>query len=229
MKRCILSAMVGALTMLLAITIMATLHSKEDKPPEEYIHIDYISTITSEDCYVCGEVSSFMGSLYWGEDNVGIVNLNTFELLRLEINRYDEHGDLIEEPAGYMSTGGLSNKETDTYVHAFTHPDNAYANVQLSGVQYAIDRDSIQSHLCQTCLDSINDLWFTDQAPAEFAIVSFENRTIQPLLNAHPWFSAGNFGIDCEFKDGGRIDLLIHYCPSRYENSSSNNDEHESK
>lgn len=229
MKRCILSAIVGALTMLLAITIMATLHSKEDKMPEEYVHIDYISTITSEDCYVCGEVSSFMGSLYWGEDNVGIVNLNTFELLRLEINRYDEHGNLIEEPAGYMSTGGLSNRETDTYVHAFTHPDNAYANVQLSGVQYAIDRDSVQSHLCQTCLDSINDLWFTDQAPAEFAIVSFENRTIQPLLNAHPWFSAGNFGVDCEFKGNGEIKLLIHYCPSRYKENPSLSDGSEKK
>ena len=101
------------------------------------------------------------------------------------------------------------------------NPDNAYANAQLSGVQYAIDRDSVQNHLCQTCLDSINDLWFTDQAPSEFAIVSFEKRTIQPLLNAHPWFSAGNFGVDYEFKDGGKIDLLIHYCPSRYKENPS--------
>lgn len=224
MKKCILSAIAGALAMLIAITIAATIHANKAQTPEEYEHIDYVSTITPEECYVCGDVMDFAGLPYWGEDNVGIVNLNTFELLRLEINRYDDHGNLIKEAAGYMSTGGLSNKETDTYVHAFTFPDNAYADVKLSGVQYAIDRDSIQSHLCQTCLDSINDLWFTDQPPAEFAIISFEDRTIQPLLNAHPWFAAGNYGIDCEFKEDGQIDLLIHYCPPRYENSPSQND-----
>lgn len=224
MKKCILSAIAGALAMLIAITIAATIHANKAQTPEEYEHIDYVSTITPEECYVCGDVMDFAGLPYWGEDNVGIVNLNTFELLRLEINRYDDHRNLIKEAAGDMSTGGLSNKETDTYVHAFTFPDNAYADVKLSGVQYAIDRDSIQSHLCQTCLDSINDLWFTDQPPAEFAIISFEDRTIQPLLNAHPWFAAGNYGIDCEFKEDGQIDLLIHYCSPRYENSPSQND-----
>ena len=224
MKKCILSAIAGALAMLIAITIAATVHANKEQAPKEYEHIDFVSAITPEECYVCGNVMNFAGLPYWGEDNVGIVNLNTFELLRLEINRYDDHGNLIKEVAGYMATGGLSNKETDTYVHALTFPDNAYADVQLSGVQYAIDRDSIQSHLCQTCLDSINDLWFTDQPPAEFAIISFEDRTIQPLLNAHPWFAAGNYGIDCEFKEDGQIDLLIHYCPPRYENSPSQND-----
>ena len=33
---------------------------------------------------------------------------------------------------------------------------------------------------------------------------------------SYPWFSAGDYGVDCEFKDDGKIDLLIHYCPSRY-------------
>ena len=38
-----------------------------------------------------------------------------------------------------------------------------------------------------------------------------------PLLNAHPWFAAGNYGVDCEFKEEGEIDLLVYYCPNRYE------------
>ena len=111
-----------------------------------------------------------------------------------------------------MSGSSLIDEKAESYVHAYCHPDNAYADVRISGVQYAIDRESVQTHLCQSCLDSINDLWFTDMPPAEYAIVSFENRTIQPLLNAHPWFSAGSFGIDCEFKNNGNIDLLVHDC-----------------
>jgi len=217
MKKCILSAIAGALTMLILIMVAVSVSTAKERVPEDYEHIDYISAITQEECYVCSNTKDFSGFLYWGEDNVGIVNLNTFELLRLEINRYDDQGNLIEELAGFMSSSGMSNKETGSYVHACCHSDNAYADVQLFGVQYAIDRDSVQNHLCQTCLDSINDLWFTDMPPAEYAIVSFENRTIQPLLSAHSWFPAGNFGVDCEFKDDDKIDLLIHYCPLRYE------------
>lgn len=215
MKKCILSAIAGALAMLILIIVAANVSTAKERVSGDYEHIDYISTITQEECYVCSGTKEFSGSLYWGEDNVGIVNLNTFELLRLEINRYDDQGNLIEEPAGFMSSGGMSNEENESYAHAYCFPDNAYADVQISGVQYAIDRESVQTHLCQTCLDSINDLWFTDMPPAEYAIVSFENRTIQPLLNAHPWFSAGNYGIDCEFDEDGKIDLLIHYIAPR--------------
>lgn len=214
MKKCILSALAGALAMLIVITIVARISAAQEQTPKEYEHIDYVSNITQEECFVCGTNNGYS---YWGEDNVGIVNLNTFELLYLEINRYDDYGNLIEEPAGYMSSVGLSDKEAYSYAHAYCFPDNAYASVQITGVQYDIDREMIQSKLCQTCLKSINDLWFTDQPPAEYAVISFEDRTIQPLLNAHPWFAAGNYGVDCEFKTDGDIDLLIHYCPNRYE------------
>lgn len=214
MKKCILSALAGALAMLIVITIVARISAAQEQTPKEYEHIDYVSNITQEECFVCGTNNGYS---YWGEDNVGIVNLNTFELLYLEINRYDDYGNLIEEPAGYMSSVGLSDKEADRYAHAYCFPDNAYASVQITGVQYDIDREMIQSKLCQTCLKSINDLWFTDQPPAEYAVIRFEDRTIQPLLNAHPWFAAGNYGVDCEFKTDGDIDLLIHYCPNRYE------------
>lgn len=212
MKKCIISAIAGALAMFVAILIVARLQGSQMPTATEYEHIDYISAITSETCFVCSE-----NGPYWGEDNIGIIDLNTFELLYVPINRYGDNGELIEEPAGVMQTSSLMDQETDRYVHATIFPDNAYACVDLSGVKYAIDRDLIQSNLCQICLDSINSLWFTTQPPAEYAVISFADKTIQPLLNAHPWFASGNYGIDCEFKDNGKIDLLIHYAPNRYE------------
>lgn len=221
MKRCILSAIAGALAMLVALVIIANISTARKQVPEEYEHIDYVSNITPEECYICSNIADFSGFCYWGEDNVGIINLNTFELLYLGINRYNDHGELIEEPAGVMLSNGLIDNEVETYVHAYSFPDNAYAQVQFTGVKYAIDMDSVQNHLCQACLDTINNLWFTSQPPVEYAVVSFENRTIQPLLNAYPWFSAGNFGIDCDFKDDGKIDLLIHYCANRYRKNAS--------
>lgn len=210
MKNCLLSALTGAIAMLVLLLILS--HSNTDNSPEEYEHIDYVSEITSEECFVCGERESS----HWGEDNVGLVNLNNFDLLHLEINRYNGK-ELIQEPAGVMLSSGIMDEEEDTYAHAYVFPDRAYASLQITGVQYDIDRALIQTRLCQTCLDSINSLWFTTQPPAEYAIISFEDHTIQPLLNAHPWFSSGNFGVDCEFKADGAIDLLIHYCPPRYQ------------
>ena len=217
MKKCIISALAGALAMLVVVIIVATIHANKDQTPTDYEHIDYVSSITEAECYVCSDSGGYTVSTYWGEDNVGIINLNSFEMMRLEINRYGDHGELIEDPAGVMLSCGIMDEEAESYAHAYCFPDNAYASVQITGVQYAIDRDLIQNRLCQTCLDSINDLWFTNQPPAEYAVISFEERTIQPLLNAHPWFAAGNYGVDCEFKEEGEIDLLIHYCPNRYE------------
>ena len=193
--------------------------SEEPLETQDYEHKDFVSDLAQENCYLCGNGSDPITSSYWGEDNVGIINLNTFELLRMEINRDDDHGQLIEEVAGYMQSSNLVGEDTNAYVMAF--PDNGYAHVQISGVQYEIDRKIVQKHLCQTCLDTINDMWFSGNAPAEYAIVNFAERTMQPLLASHPWFSAGGFGVDCEFKTDGKIDLLIHYCPSRYGESSS--------
>ena len=211
MKKCIASAIAGALAMLIAIMVAAAIHANKEQTPEKYEHISYISAITQDECYICGDVKTFAGSFYWGQDNLGIVNLNTFELLRLEIKRYNDHGNLIAEPAGFMSSGGMAKDDAGSSVHAFCFPDNGYADVQLSGVQYAIDRNVIQNCLCQTCLDSINDLCSTNNMPTEFAIISFEDRSIRPLINAYPWFSAGNYGVDCEFKGDNKVDLLIHY------------------
>lgn len=215
MKKCILSAIAGTAVMLVLLIVAANISAAREQEPEEYEHIDFISTITQDDCFVCGNSTKDPMSLHWGEDNVAIVNLNTFEVLRLEINRYDD-GELIEEAAGYMQTSSLIDKKNESCAHAYTFPDNGYAKVNLTGVQYAIDRDSIQGHLCQSCLDSINEMWFDEDPPAEYGVLSFEDRTIRPLITCTTGFGMGNFHVDCDFKDGGKVDLLIFYCPPRY-------------
>ena len=216
MKKCILSAIAGAAAVLVFLIVAASISTTRGQEPEEYEHIDFISTITQDDCFLCGNGSEFPVSSYWGEDNIAIVNLNTFEVLRLEINRYGDHGDLIKEEAGYMQTCSLIDNENESYAHAYTFPDNGYANVHLTGVQYAIDRDSVQNNLCQSCLDGINEMWFDEIPPAEYGVLSFADRTLRPLIICTTGFGMGNFHVDCDFENDGEIDLLIFYCPPRY-------------
>ena len=104
--------------------------SEEPLETQDYEHKDFVSDLAQENCYLCGNGSDPITSSYWGEDNVGIINLNTFELLRIEINRYDDHGQLIEEVAGYMQSSNLVGEDTNAYVMAF--PDNGYAHVGSS-------------------------------------------------------------------------------------------------
>lgn len=113
---------------------------------------------------------------------MGIINLNTFELLRLEINRYNNHGQLLEEIAGYMQSSHLSGEKS--YVHAYTFPDNGYAHVQISGVNYKIDRTTIQSNLCQRCLDTVNDFGTSSIALAEYARVLYRYGIYNKHINS---------------------------------------------
>ena len=46
MRKCILSAIAGALAMLILIIVAANVSTEEGHVPEDYEHIDYISSIT---------------------------------------------------------------------------------------------------------------------------------------------------------------------------------------
>ena len=98
MKKCILAAIFGALATVFVIVIAAKIQTDCAQTAMTYEHIDYVSNITPEECAVCADSDAVQGSRHWGEDNVGIVNLNTFEVLYLNINPYDESGNMIAQP-----------------------------------------------------------------------------------------------------------------------------------
>lgn len=203
--------------LILVFLLLLTACSNGEQPSiskKEYEHIPYVSDLSQEECLVCGENPNHPISSYWGEDNVGILNLNTFEVLYIEINRYDDNGQLIEETAGYMQMHSMSNGES--YVHSSDNPDRGLSHIQIQGDRKPVDAKAIQSFLCQTCLDKINDMYFGDYPPEEYALVNFSDKSIRPLIKNTTWFTFGNFDVDCDFEEDGDIDLLIHYCPPRY-------------
>ena len=198
------------IALMLALTACAAPSTSEPEATK-YIHTLYVSTITAEECFMCSESKTTPAGLHWGEDNVGLLNLNTFEILRIEINRY-ENSELVEKPSGFMQTTGMKSGG----VFATTDPDRGYSHVRISGANNAIDATSVQRHLCQACLDEINGMYFGDYPPEAYAIVNFSDKALKPLVRNTTFFSSGNYGIDCDFEDDGDIDLLIFYCPSRY-------------
>lgn len=211
MRKCIVSFALGAVVMFLALVILANLHARTEQKSQQTKLEDYVSSITEDDCFLCGAGKGKASYSYWGEDNIGILNLNTLDLLHLEINRYDDRGELVSDQAGYMSSTAISDSKTGSSAHAFVFPDSGFAQLQLFDVQYEIDRNKVQKHFCQSCLDPFNKT-LTESPIAEYAVISFEEQTMHPLTESHPWFSAGNYGVDCEF--GEEIKLLVHYLRS---------------
>ena len=67
----------------------------------------YHSDTAKEDCYLCGGMIETLEPFYWGQENVALISLNTFEVIPIEINRYDRLSrQMIEEYAGVVSFGG---------------------------------------------------------------------------------------------------------------------------
>ena len=180
----------------------------------EYVHVDFESAITEEACFLCGEYKGSLGPSTWKPNNIGILNLNTFDILYVEINRYDDNGELVTSPTGVFAIDGIASGKG--WIKANLSADNGFASISISGVEYSIAEEVVENKLCQNCLDSINVKIRYGGAPAEYAVVNYEDRTIHPLVTSTVSFGAGDYLIDCQFKENGEIRLLAAFLPSRY-------------
>lgn len=181
--------------------------------PRSYEHIDFISTIEKEDCCLCGEAGSL--AAYWGQDNLGLVNVNTFEVLSVDINTYDWDGAQIKEAQGVLvSRGGYLG---ESLIHMFTDPDRGDSHVDIQYVGGTVDPEAIGSYLCEDCLEAFTDCYFEDEEVPEVAVVNFSTRKLRPLVPSYTWFTFGNYAVDCDFQEDESISLLVYYCPPRFQ------------
>ena len=202
---------VKLLSAIIAVCLLMTACSDDVQDTEP---ISYGSRISKADCFLCAEPAEPLEASRRKQDNVAILNLNTLEMMFIPINRYDDNGQLVESPAGYMQS--LYDELGGCHVSSRTDPDRGYSHVQISGAEGVIDR-SVEGKLCQDCLDRLNSSYSAFAAPSEIAVVLFSGETFRPLTSSRTWFTIGSYGVDCKFKDNGDIDLLVVYCPPRYE------------
>lgn len=178
-----------------------------------------ISTVSAEDCFLCGNGAE--EPFYWGQNNVGIISLNSFELLPLEINRYDDHGMLIEEKAGYVQTGGFENPGNGFSAYMMVNPDSGYATGQISFCEdEKLDVEKTATFLCQNCLDAVLS---EIHEKIGVGVINFATREIHAFEKNFTGFGLGDFYIHiCDWEerdkteDTQKIDILVFYHPPRY-------------
>ena len=98
------------LTLFLLLIMLMLAGCKVGQSTDSYsatvsVKTPHSSDTSTEDCYLCGSgIENLIPSYYWGQNNIALISLNTFEIKPLEINRYDRtDGQLIEEYAGTVS------------------------------------------------------------------------------------------------------------------------------
>lgn len=206
------------LPVLLCFLLISSACSEQNEDSFEnrsYEHINFTSAIEKEDCYLCGDRPHHEISSYLGQDNVGLINMNTFDVLLVEINRYDSNGQLIEEATGTMQMEICA--VGNTAVSIMTDVDRGYSHAAFQPSGNGIDGDAIGSYLCQDCLDDFFSYYWGYDAPPEIAMINFATHEIRPLVSSCPWFTLDNYLVDCTFEDTGNINLRITYRPVRYQ------------
>lgn len=195
--------------------ILSGCAQKEAQSSEKtYEHVQFTSSIEKEQCALCGKHPDVHWSWYMDQENVAIVDVNTFDFRHIEINRYDDAGNQIKEQAGYMSMCG--GQVGDSKISGMVDPDLGMARLDITPSDENIDVSAIEGFLCQECLDDFASHYYEHDNPYSLAVVNFATKTIRPIIESCPWYAADNYSIDFHFEDDGTIDLTVYYCPPRF-------------
>ena len=181
----------------------------------------YHSDISSQDCYLCGGGIENLIPSYWGQNNIALISLNTFDIKPIEINRYDRiTGQLIEEYAGTVSLGGGGSIDGGFSADLLLDYDRGYASGSINFYDDAVlDASKAAAFLCADCLNEL----LPQKIDRCFGVgaIDLSTKEIRIFEESLGGFGLGDFYIDCDLKDledGSRqMSILIFYCPIRYE------------
>ena len=180
----------------------------------------YSSDTSAEDCYLCGDGAESPLFPYWGQNNIALISLNTFAIKPLEINRYDRaDGWLIEEYTGVASFA-VGNNDGGFSASLMQDSDRGYATGSVDFyTDEVLDISKVADFLCEDCLNEI--LPFQIDGCFGVGAVNLATKEVRIFEERLGGFGLGDFYIDCDLQDRNsdthRMDLLIFYCPIRYE------------
>lgn len=174
----------------------------------------YRSHLSKEDCYLCGDPSGTMLSLYRGEDNLGIIDINTFELYHININGYDDEGNLNIQ-LGSSSWQLYRLKEGELNVAGKTNPNRGYFFGDVFLDEYhVIDIEKVSTFLCSDCINAV--LWKDTSEQYNIGIINFKTKEIKLLSRDIVGYTFDNYYVSSRYHENRqKFDLDIFYCPPR--------------
>lgn len=192
---------------LLALCLLAACGAERPEPS--------VLCAATADCVLCKGA----GMWAWGQNNVGLISLNTFDMVPIEINRYDSGGELIEENTGTFQIRHIQGGEEGFSASVIEEPDFGYATLTVTlGEDGAMDRGKAAAFLCENCLEDIAP---EGEETLRLGVIDFATGKVEAFDRKIRGFGAGDFRIHCDWpEEGEKVELLIFYAPLRYENEA---------
>ena len=174
-----------------------------------------VSCVDKEACFLCGTDTG-----YFGQNNIGIVSLNNFSVMPVEINRYDHNGQLIKENTGAMQMRNFQNGEKGMTASVMLEPDRGIAHVSITpNGDATLDLEKAAAHLCPDCLTELAAHLYGSASGV--GVVDFSTRRLYALQESVTSFGAGDYYIHCDRDtERGEIDILVTYSPLRFDNET---------
>lgn len=191
--------------------------TESEEPPR------YRSDTAPEDCLLCNGGKGTLLTWYFGQENVGFISLNTFKLSCVEINRYDDHKKLLEEPVKGSSSHIYSSGNDGFSSLVSEDPNRGYAHASITfNNDEVLDIKKAGEFLCTDCLNRMMDENWDDE-PYGMGVIDFRTRDIRLLEPDITAFIFNDYYISCDLREkreedsGVEMDFLVFYCPERYE------------
>lgn len=183
---------------------------------------DYSFAVPAGQCAVCGTCPQLSICALWGHENIAFLDLNTFAVLELPINRYAPRGPLLQQPAGCSAVVSASLGGADlTFIAT---PDRGMASGWLEWQAPArLCPQQAGQFLCEACLRALAGN-AQEEMPLALAAVHLGEKRIVPLSEADSLFQMGDFFVHCPQlaqtletpPTAGRAGVLVCLCPPRY-------------
>ncbi len=172
-----------------------------------------------EDCFLCGTGAAH--SVYFGQNNVGLISLNTFAYLPVEINRYDRmSGKLIEENTGTIQIRTLRNGDAGLLASLMLDSDRGIGDLNITpGEDGTLNLAETARFLCADCLTELASQ--LHGSVCGYGIVNFSTGRLYAFRDSIVGFGAGDYYVHCDFdRSEGKARILVIFCPLRYENEA---------
>lgn len=209
---------IAAVLSVLALMLCTCGQRSQTEPGHDYKAEAEVASgycVSKEHCFLCAAQSES-----FGQNNVGVISLNSFAVMSIEINRYDRSGQLIEENTGTMQMRTFQNGEDGITATAMLDPDRGIAHITILPQEDAtLDLTSATAYLCSECLAELASTLHGNVCG--IGIINFNSRHLYALQENISGFGAGDYYVHCDFDTrGGKTNILITYNPIRYENKA---------
>lgn len=167
-------------------------------------------------CWMCGNDDQSLIGMYRGKDDLGVLCLNDWYVLAMDIRNLDENGNPVSVCG--MSMGMTSTGEDGCTLHTEKNPNRGISQVTIDyGKKKDFDSQTVQKHLCQNCLDKLLEVMEVygyvqeEPKPRELCLIDFQTMELYSLQDEKSVYYIRDYYVQID--SGERKEITAVYAP----------------